>query len=107
MSSANRRGRREGDEPREGRDQVENKYFIKNTADAKNDSPMGKVVPVKQVSEISTGAKVELLPGLRSDHFFKIGRTLEKQEEGRSGQVGSVVDPQCPHMLQWVQSDGS
>ena len=104
MSSANRRGRREGDEPREGRDQVENKYFINNTVD---DSPMGKVVPVKQVSEISTGAKVELLPGLRSDHFFKIGRTLEKQEEGRSRQVGSVVDPQCPHMLQWVQSDGS
>ena len=101
MSSANRRGRREGDEPREGRDQVENKYFTKN------DSPVGKVVPVKQVSEISTGAKVELLPGLRSDHFFKIGRTLEKQEEGRSRQVGSVVDPQCPHMLQWVQSDGS
>lgn len=81
MSSANRRGRREGDEP------------------------MGKVVPVKEVSEISTGAKVELLPGLRSDHFFKIGRTLEKQEEGRSRQVGSVVDPQCPHMLQWVQSE--
>ena len=71
MSSANRRGRREGDEPRGGRGQVENKYFIKN------DSPMGKVVPVKEVSEISTGAKVELLPGLRSDHFFKIGRTLE------------------------------
>ena len=104
MSSANRRGRREWDEPREGRDQVENKYFINNPVD---DSPMGKVVPVKQVSEISTGAKVELLPGLRSDHFFKIGRTLEKQEEGRSRQVGSVVDPQCPHMLQWVQSDGS
>ena len=58
MSSANRRGRREGDEPREGRDQVENKYFINNPVDAKNDSPMGKVVPVKQVSEISTGAKV-------------------------------------------------
>ena len=104
MSSANRRGRREWDEPREGRDQVENKYFINNPVD---DSPMGKVVPVKEVSEISTGAKVELLPGLRSDHFFKIGRTLEKQEEGRSRQVGSVVDPQCPHMLQWVQSDGS
>ena len=104
MSSANRRGRREWDEPREGRDQVENKYFINNPVEA---SPMGKVVPVKQVSEISTGAKVELLPGLRSDHFFKIGRTLEKQEEGRSRQVGSVVDPQCPHMLQWVQSDES
>ena len=86
---------------------MENKYFINNTVDTKNDSPMGKVVPVKEVSEISTGAKVELLPGLRSDHFFKIGRTLEKQEEGGSRQVGSVVDPQCPHMLQWVQSDGS
>ena len=45
---------------------------------------MWKVVSIKQVSEIRTGPKIELLPGFGSDHFFKIGRTLEEQEECRS-----------------------
>jgi len=56
---ANRRGRREGDKP------------------------VGKVVSIKQVSEIRAGPKVKLLPGFSPDHFFKIGCTLEEQEQCR------------------------
>ena len=45
---------------------------------------MWKMVSIKQVSEICAGPKVKLLPGFGSDHFLKIGGTLEEQEECRS-----------------------
>ena len=46
-------------------------------------SPMGKVVSVKQVSEIRAGPKVKFLPGFSPDHFFEIGCALEEQEQCR------------------------
>ena len=61
------------------------------------------MVSIKQVGEICAGPKIELLPGFGPDHFFKTGGTLEEQEECRGWQVGSVVDPQRPHVLQGVQ----
>ena len=44
---------------------------------------MGKVVSVKQVSEIRAGPKVKFLPGFSPDHFFEIGCALEEQEQCR------------------------
>ena len=58
---------------------------------------------VKEVGEICAGAKVEILPGLSSDHFLKVGGALEKQEQCRGGEVGCVVDPQRSHVLKRVQ----
>ena len=49
---------------------------------------------VKEVGEICAGAKVEILPGLSSDHFLKVGGALEEQEQGGGREVGCVVDPQ-------------
>ena len=58
---------------------------------------------VKEVSEICAGAKVEILPGLSSDHFLKVGGALEEQEQCRGGEVSCVVDPQRSHVLKRVQ----
>ena len=58
---------------------------------------------VKKVGEICAGAKVEILPGLSSDHFLKVGGALEEQEQCRGGEVGCVVDPQRSHLLKRVQ----
>ena len=46
---------------------------------------------VKEVGEICAGAKVEILPGLSSDHFLKVGGALEEQEQSRGREVGCVV----------------
>ena len=58
---------------------------------------------VKEVGEICAGAKVEILPGLSSDHFLKVGGALEEQEQCGGGEVGCVVDPQRSHVLKRVQ----
>ena len=58
---------------------------------------------VKEVGEICAGAKVEILPGLSSDHFLKVGGALEEQEQCWGGEVGCVVDPQRSHVLKRVQ----
>ena len=58
---------------------------------------------VKEVGEICAGAKVEILPGLSSDHFLKVGGTLEEQEQCGGREVGCVVDPQRSHVLKRVQ----